>query len=199
MHQSENVFQDKLSCMVLSSCLTYGPKLFRYFCFLVEKLYLIISVMCHLKRRCVILIWCQTEEIALTQFSHQFHNFFLVILQLTFLLTGDQIFPCVITFLNDLQCIRFILEFFLQPKHIRWLPIWNLVCAEPLTNGVKLSWEMLINVSNVVKKWCPFVFRIDDYELPVSLAFVYHAKNTQNFHWTNLSGIDNPHSNVTNI
>ena len=66
------------------------------------------------------------------------------------LLPGDQPLPSITVFPDDLQHILAGLALAAESKLILWLSIWDLVDAEPFVRRSQPTWQMSLDVFNIV-------------------------------------------------
>mmetsp|Transcript_16300 Transcript_16300/g.27619 ORF Transcript_16300/g.27619 Transcript_16300/m.27619 type:complete len:243 (+) Transcript_16300:393-1121(+) len=139
------------------------------------------------------------KEAVLGEVADQIFDFIGFILDGAFLLTSEQFLPGMMTFVNDGHGISLVHEPFLQSKHIRGLAIGNLVRPVPFPNRVQRSWQLFLDIVNVVQERSPFVIGVNDNDLPITLAFINHAQNSKNLDGTNTSWLNNTGSNFADI
>ena len=75
----------------------------------------------------------------------------------------------------------------------------HLVGAEPLANFPNLAWEQLLEVSDVVDLGRQRIGCVDRENLPVSLAVVNHAQDTQSLDSTHVTRLQHGTADFNNI
>mmetsp|Transcript_10247 Transcript_10247/g.29204 ORF Transcript_10247/g.29204 Transcript_10247/m.29204 type:complete len:284 (-) Transcript_10247:223-1074(-) len=120
-------------------------------------------------------------------------------IQLAFLLAGQQFLPCVIAFLDDGHGVLLVHEFLVQSKDVGRLAVGDFVRAEPFADGIEHAWHLFVDVLNVVEERRPLVFGVDGDDLPVGLAFVDHAEDSEDLDGADATGLDDTSTNLAHI
>mmetsp|Transcript_7177 Transcript_7177/g.13208 ORF Transcript_7177/g.13208 Transcript_7177/m.13208 type:complete len:282 (-) Transcript_7177:362-1207(-) len=90
---------------------------------------------------------------------------------------------------NDLQCKVLIQALVVVAKFVLWLSIRHLVVSEPDQYLLQLSWELLLDVSNVVDHASFWVVNVDSDDFPVKLTIVDHRVDSEHLHLVDTSHI----------
>mmetsp|Transcript_8454 Transcript_8454/g.12472 ORF Transcript_8454/g.12472 Transcript_8454/m.12472 type:complete len:250 (-) Transcript_8454:114-863(-) len=120
-------------------------------------------------------------------------------IHLPLLLSGDKLLPGMVALLDNFQRIALVHKFLVESKHIWWLSIRDLVCAEPFTDSLESSWELLLYIVDVIEERGPLVLGIDCDDLPVCLSLIDHTENSKNLHRSDVPRCNNFKPNVAYI
>mmetsp|Transcript_5112 Transcript_5112/g.7897 ORF Transcript_5112/g.7897 Transcript_5112/m.7897 type:complete len:257 (-) Transcript_5112:112-882(-) len=115
------------------------------------------------------------------------------------LFSTDKLLPSMVALIDHFHCVLLVHEALSQSKDIWRLSIWNLVCSVPFTDSIQRSWKFTFYIFNIVQERCPFIFSINYNDLPVTLSFINHTKDSKNLHWADFSWVDNLETNFTDI
>lgn len=66
-----------------------------------------------------------------------------------------------------------------ERKLVLWLSVWDLVDAEPLICRPQKTWQVSLDILNVVEPIRQWVLDIDDNDLPVSLTLVKQCHDAE--------------------
>mmetsp|Transcript_31740 Transcript_31740/g.47158 ORF Transcript_31740/g.47158 Transcript_31740/m.47158 type:complete len:222 (-) Transcript_31740:402-1067(-) len=103
------------------------------------------------------------------------------------------------TFFNNTMSIGLVHKLFVQSKDIRGLSIGNLVCSVPFSNGTQHTWELFLDIINIIQEGSPLVFGINHNHLPVTFAFINHEKNAKDLDGSDFTRFNDSCTNFTNV
>ena len=132
------------------------------------------------------------------------------------LFTGDEAFPGIAAFANNLFSILLILAFTTESELILRLSIWDLVDTEPFVGCSEKAWEMTFDILDVIKFGRKRVVElsqvslqgpvkraaathIDDNDLPVRLLLIKKCHDTENLDLLNLTGVADKFANLADV
>jgi hypothetical protein len=95
--------------------------------------------------------------------------------------------------------IRFVLALASECKLVLWLSVRNLVDSEPLVGGSEKTWEVTLDILDVVELRSEWVVNINHNNLPVSLLLIEESHDTEDLDLLDLAGITNKFTNLANI
>ena len=87
------------------------------------------------------------------------------------------------------KCLRLVLALAGESELVLWLSIWNLVNAEPLIGRSQETWEVALDILDIVELWCQWVVDINNNDLPVGLLLVEESHDTENLDLLDLSWV----------
>jgi hypothetical protein len=112
---------------------------------------------------------------------------------------SDEFLPSLSTLANDIGSVLLVLALAGECKLVLWLSVWDFVDSEPLICGPQETWEVSLNILNIVELWCQWVVNINDNDLPVSLLLIEKSHNTKDLDLLDLSWVANKLTNFANI
>lgn len=104
-------------------------------------------------------------------------------------LASDELLPGLGALPDDIHGVLLVLALAGEGKLVLWLSVWDLVDAEPLVGGAEETWQVALDILNVVQLWRQWVVDVDDDDLPVGLALVEQSHDSENLDLLDLAGL----------
>ena len=82
---------------------------------------------------------------------------------------------------------------------VLWLSIWDLVDAEPLIGRSQETWEVALNILDIVELAGKWVVDIDDNDLPVGLLLIKKGHDAEDLDLLNLAWVADKLTNLADI
>jgi hypothetical protein len=114
-------------------------------------------------------------------------------------LASDQTAPGLVALVDDLSSVLLVLGLSGESKSVLWLAIGNFVDPEPFVGRADQSWQVPLNILNVVEPIGKRIVDVDDDDLPVSLALVEQCHDAQNFDLLNLASVANLFTDLADV
>src|SRR4051794_20492374 len=78
-----------------------------------------------------------------------------------------------------------------ESKLVLWLSIWDFVDSEPLICSSQQTWQVSLDILNIVELGSQWVVDIDNNDLPVGLLLVEKSHDTEDLDLLDLTRISN--------
>ena len=91
--------------------------------------------------------------------------------------------------MHDLLCIFAILALAAERELVLWLSVWDLVDSEPLIGGTEETWQMSLNILDIIQLGCQWIVDINNNDLPVGFALVQQCHDAQDFDLLDLTSV----------
>lgn len=79
------------------------------------------------------------------------------------------------------------------------LSIWDLVDTEPLVGGPQQTWEVSLDILDVVELWSQWVVDVDDDDLPVGLLLVEKSHDTKDLDLLDLTRVSDKFTDLADV
>jgi len=107
--------------------------------------------------------------------------------------------PCLVTLVDDLSRILFVLRFTGKCKLVLGLAIRDLVDPEPLVRRTDETGEVVLDVLNIVQFVGERIINVDNDDFPVGLALVEESHNTEDLDLLDLAGVADLLTDLTDV
>lgn len=87
------------------------------------------------------------------------------------------------------MCLRLVLALAGESELVLWLSVWDLVDAEPLIGRSQKTWQVALDILDIVELWCQWVVDINDNDLPVGFLLVKESHDTKDLDLLDLSWV----------
>lgn len=114
-------------------------------------------------------------------------------------LASDKLLPCLSALPDDIHGVLLVLALAGEGELVLWLSVWDLVDAEPFVGGAEETWQVALDVLNVVQLWRQWVVDVDDDDLPVGLALVEQSHDSKNLDLLDLAGLGDGLTDLADI
>jgi len=104
-------------------------------------------------------------------------------------LAPDQFLPRIAALSDDFLGVFLVLAFTAEGKLVLWLSVWDLVDSEPLVGSSEKTWEVSLNVLDIVELGSQRVVDVNDDDLPIRLFFVEESHDTEHLDLLNLASV----------
>ena len=101
--------------------------------------------------------------------------------------------------MNDLLSIFAVLALAAESELVLWLSVWDLVDSEPLVGGTEKTWQVSLNILDVVQLGSQWVIDIDDNDLPVGLALIQQCHDTKDLDLLDLTSVTNQFADLADV
>lgn len=125
-----------------------------------------------------------------------------VALQRDFALLGlasDELLPSLGALTDNVHGVLLVLALAAESELVLGLSIGDFVDAEPLVGCTEKTWQVSLDVFNVVELGGQGVVDIDDDDLPVGLTLVKEGHDTEDLDLLDLTGLGDELTNLTDI
>lgn len=95
--------------------------------------------------------------------------------------------------------VRLVLALAGESKLVFWLSVWDLVDAKPLIGGSQKTWEVALNILNIVELGGQWVVDINNNDLPVSLLLVKKGHDTEDLDLLDLPWVADKLTNLADV
>jgi hypothetical protein len=79
------------------------------------------------------------------------------------------------------------------------LSVWDLVDTEPLVGGPQQTWEVSLDIFDIVELWSQWVVDVDDDDLPVGLLLVEKSHDTKDLDLLDLTRVSDKFTDLADV
>jgi len=82
---------------------------------------------------------------------------------------------------------------------VLWLSVWDLVDTEPLIGSSQQTWEVSLDILNIIELRSQWVVDINDNDLPVGLLLIEQSHDTKNLDLLDLTWVSDQFTDLADI
>jgi hypothetical protein len=86
-----------------------------------------------------------------------------------------------------------------ESKLVLWLSIWDFVDTEPLISSPQKTWQVSLDIFDIIKLGSQWVVDINDDDLPISLLLIEQSHNPKDLHLLDLTWISNQLADLADV
>jgi hypothetical protein len=86
-----------------------------------------------------------------------------------------------------------------ESKLVLWLSIWDFVDTEPFISSPQKTWQVSLDVFDIIKLGGQWVVDINDDDLPISLLLIEQSHNPKDLHLLDLTWISNQLADLADV
>ena len=95
--------------------------------------------------------------------------------------------------------ILLVLALSSESKLVLWLSIWDFVDTEPFISSPQKTWQVSLDVFDIIKLGGQWVVDINDDDLPISLLLIEQSHNPKDLHLLDLTWISNQLADLADV
>jgi len=104
-------------------------------------------------------------------------------------LACDELLPSLSTLTNDIGGVFLVLALAGESKLVLWLSVWDFVDSEPLVCGTEKTWQVSLDILNIVELVSQWIVYVNDNDLPVGLLLVKQGHDTKDLDLLDLARV----------
>jgi len=114
-------------------------------------------------------------------------------------LASDELLPSFSTLTDDIRGVLSVFALSSECELVLRLSIWDLIDTEPFIGGPQKTWQVSLNILDIIELWCQWVIDIDDNNLPVSLLLIEKSHNTKDLDLLDLTRVSDQFSDLADV
>jgi len=114
-------------------------------------------------------------------------------------LSSDELLPSLSTLTNDIGSVLLVLALAGESELVLWLSVWDFVDSEPLIGSSQKTWQVSLDILNIIELRSQWVVDIDDDNLPVSLLLIKKSHDTKDLDLLDLTRVSDQLTDLADI